>query len=671
MRSFVRRTALVAAALALLALLAQPAAATNYVTQFVYDELGRMKTSRTYDTDSDPGNCGSLGHICSGTATTAGACNQGRCGVWAGGSFIDPTTDPANCQDVGHGCPAPENGYPTCKDGTCGFECAASYTPANARCVDLLSDPFNCGSAGNVCEGADLCNGGTCGPADVVPSVTDVLGVAPGGVAFRSPVWRGLEVHGAGLDQVTSVVLEDWGRDAASDSAQDPSMPADAGLSVPMRGRPIPFAGTPGTLTISASTLRALDWPFTLHEWYKLRLHYRDGNGLDQSLLVDVPFSFEQALVDLPPPEITSVSVWAYRDTDGYEPSTGFVRTLQDLTGLRPRPSAVLGANGVEYPILAITPQGIQLQAGLHPGVVLSGPSSEPLWIALVAPYTNAPEDVISLGWPPGGAILRGANLVCDDASLFLSDALGNQANGTVQADCAPDRVLVAVDLEDQDATEEWASVTFASARGTVVTPWLLRWRGVPVIYGASADHVLYGQEMILTGLWFEDLTSVVLQYSDAAGVVSESLAPSASQSGPLGPDEYRIIDDKHLAVMLATNGPVPRTLRLVCGVCGTVVAEPFPGMRYFSVANPERARWSWDPPFSMPAVDPSGPGAAGSCPPPSRVCSHLPTTMSGQSSSSAPTRASPDSGPSSPINRGGSSSSGGPCDASNRVCMP
>jgi hypothetical protein len=54
------------------------------------------------------------------------------------------------------------------------------------------------------------------------------------------------------------------------------------------------------------------------------------------------------------------------------------------------------------------------------PGVVLSGPSSEALWIALVAPYTNAAEDVISLGWPPGGVILRGANLVCDDASLFV-----------------------------------------------------------------------------------------------------------------------------------------------------------------------------------------------------------------------------------------------------------
>src|SRR5262249_34591595 len=73
---------------------------------------------------------------------------------------IDLTSDPANCGACGRIC----DGY--CINGTC-RDCAPGQTKCGSACVDVSSDPANCGACGNVCpNSAPTCDHGTC--SDVV-----------------------------------------------------------------------------------------------------------------------------------------------------------------------------------------------------------------------------------------------------------------------------------------------------------------------------------------------------------------------------------------------------------------------------------------------------------------------------------------------------------------------
>lgn len=69
-------------------------------------------------------------------------------------------------------CTAPTNGYATCAGTTCVYGCNAGLTLGNNNgapvCLNLQSDPANCGAEGNVCPGSyngvgtSACVFGTC-----------------------------------------------------------------------------------------------------------------------------------------------------------------------------------------------------------------------------------------------------------------------------------------------------------------------------------------------------------------------------------------------------------------------------------------------------------------------------------------------------------------------------
>ena len=83
-------------------------------------------------------------------------CNQGDACV-AGACQPNLATDPNNCGTVGNQC----DGTQYCQAGTC--TCLPGLTLVGGQCVNLQNDPANCGGAGNVCGGATpLCNMGTC-----------------------------------------------------------------------------------------------------------------------------------------------------------------------------------------------------------------------------------------------------------------------------------------------------------------------------------------------------------------------------------------------------------------------------------------------------------------------------------------------------------------------------
>jgi hypothetical protein len=81
----------------------------------------------------------------------AGACET--CG--AGLLCIDLATDPANCGSCGNVCPAAAS----CTNGSC--TCPGSESICNESCVDLMSDRMNCGSCGTDC-GDLFCLEGQC-----------------------------------------------------------------------------------------------------------------------------------------------------------------------------------------------------------------------------------------------------------------------------------------------------------------------------------------------------------------------------------------------------------------------------------------------------------------------------------------------------------------------------
>jgi hypothetical protein len=77
-----------------------------------------------------------------------------------GSSCVDLTTDPNNCGGCNNQCSAGQ----VCRGAQCG--CAGNRalcgTAANATCVDLMADSANCGSCGNQCAANTTCNAGKC-----------------------------------------------------------------------------------------------------------------------------------------------------------------------------------------------------------------------------------------------------------------------------------------------------------------------------------------------------------------------------------------------------------------------------------------------------------------------------------------------------------------------------
>src|SRR5687767_115473 len=75
------------------------------------------------------------------------------------GGCVDIGTDPANCGTCGGRC----TGADTCVDGACqSTGCPARETNCSGECVDLKLSESSCGSCGNACSGSQQCRDGAC-----------------------------------------------------------------------------------------------------------------------------------------------------------------------------------------------------------------------------------------------------------------------------------------------------------------------------------------------------------------------------------------------------------------------------------------------------------------------------------------------------------------------------
>ena len=89
-----------------------------------------------------------------------GYCSNGVCcidgTVGCNGNCVDLASDPQNCGSCGHACdPGAE-----CSGGQCG--CTDNQTNCDGHCIDTQNDHDNCGSCGHACTGCEICATGQC-----------------------------------------------------------------------------------------------------------------------------------------------------------------------------------------------------------------------------------------------------------------------------------------------------------------------------------------------------------------------------------------------------------------------------------------------------------------------------------------------------------------------------
>jgi len=103
----------------------------------------------------NPNDCGASHARCASLQLcVSGACVCRSPYTDVGGTCIDLTTDPMNCGAPDHVCAG------RCAAGVCvPGDCPRGTTSCNGACVDLRRDPGNCGDCGNACSGTQICAG--------------------------------------------------------------------------------------------------------------------------------------------------------------------------------------------------------------------------------------------------------------------------------------------------------------------------------------------------------------------------------------------------------------------------------------------------------------------------------------------------------------------------------
>jgi hypothetical protein len=127
--------------------------------------------------DSDPQNCGTCDHPCTGAQTCIGgmcispvSCNGGpactppdQC---CSTGCTDTSSDPSNCAKCGHACGPGESCVESmCQGGpSCNGEpaCTGGQTCCSDGCTNTATDPQNCKSCGNACPMGDTCVASSC-----------------------------------------------------------------------------------------------------------------------------------------------------------------------------------------------------------------------------------------------------------------------------------------------------------------------------------------------------------------------------------------------------------------------------------------------------------------------------------------------------------------------------
>ena len=84
-------------------------------------------------------------------------CDKGL--MLCGTACVDLRSDPGNCGTCEMACATGE----VCSLGLCSATgCATGLMDCGGACVDTGSDPANCGGCGTVCTGGTICSGGSC-----------------------------------------------------------------------------------------------------------------------------------------------------------------------------------------------------------------------------------------------------------------------------------------------------------------------------------------------------------------------------------------------------------------------------------------------------------------------------------------------------------------------------
>lgn len=120
---------------------------------------------------------------CTGSAPPRRQNSDGAAGGTAGcaggqtsceGACVDVASDPNNCGTCGTKCGTDE----VCSSGACQLSCTGGKSKCGTSCVDTMTDGTNCGQCGMTCSAGQTCSGGVCSDGNPDPG-TDAGSDAP------------------------------------------------------------------------------------------------------------------------------------------------------------------------------------------------------------------------------------------------------------------------------------------------------------------------------------------------------------------------------------------------------------------------------------------------------------------------------------------------------------